>query len=64
MDNYISVMMTLTPDDYESQYWPKLEEAINHLLTMVPGQGIPISYEQMYRYVYRETHGKNNSCFI
>lgn len=45
----ILVMMTLTSGDYESQYWPKLEEAINHLLTMVPGQGIPISYEQMYR---------------
>lgn len=47
------VMMTLTPGDYESQYWPKLEEAINHLLTMAPGQGIPISYEQMYSCVYK-----------
>lgn len=46
-------MMTLTAGDYESQYWPKLVEAINHLLTMAPGQGIPISYEQMYRYELR-----------
>lgn len=50
---FFPVMMTLTAVDYESQYWPKLVEAINHLLTMAPGQGIPISYEQMYRYELR-----------
>ena len=42
-------MMTITAEDYEKQYWPKLEQAINQLLTMAPGQYIPISYEQMYR---------------
>ena len=47
----ISVMMTITVEDYESQYWPKLENAINQLLTMTPGEYIPISYEQMYRYL-------------
>ena len=43
--------MTITVEDYESQYWPKLENAINQLLTMTPGEYIPISYEQMYRLV-------------
>ncbi|KAL5021893.1 hypothetical protein ScPMuIL_001048 [Solemya velum] len=47
------VMMTITVEDYESQYWPKLENAINQLLTMIPGQYIPISYEQMYSCVYK-----------
>ena len=51
----IAVMMTITEEDYESEYWPKLENAINQLLTMTPGEYIPISYEQMYRY------GSNNS---
>ena len=43
-------MMTITVEDYEQQYWPKLQGAINQLLTMTPGDYIPISYEQMYRY--------------
>lgn len=47
------VMMTITVEDYESQYWPKLENAINQLLTMTPGDYIPISYEQMYSCVYK-----------
>ncbi|CAH1783770.1 unnamed protein product [Owenia fusiformis] len=47
------VMMTITTEDYEQQYWPKLEGAINHLLTMTPGDYIPISYEQMYSCVYK-----------
>ncbi|KAK3601412.1 hypothetical protein CHS0354_037745 [Potamilus streckersoni] len=47
------VMMTITVEDYESQYWPKLEQAIDQLLTMQPGQYIPISYEQMYSCVYK-----------
>ncbi len=46
-----SVMMTITVEDYEQQYWPKLQGAINQLLTMTPGDYIPISYEQMYRLV-------------
>ena len=45
------VMMTITVEDYENQYWPKLQGAITQLLTMTPGDYIPISYEQMYRFV-------------
>ena len=48
--SYVTVMMTITSEDYEEHYWPKLEQAINQLLTLSPGQYIPISYEQMYRY--------------
>ena len=47
----LPVMMTITNEDYQTQYWPKLESAIDQLLTMTPGQYIPISYEQMYRLV-------------
>ena len=47
----LTVMMTITIEDYETQYWPKLEGAIDQLLSMTPGQYIPISYEQMYRSV-------------
>jgi len=44
-------MMSFTVQDYETQYWPKLENAIRHLLTTKPSEYIPISYEQMYTYV-------------
>lgn len=47
------VMMTITVEDYEKQYWPKLEHAIHHLLTTKPSEYIPISYEQMYTCVYK-----------
>ncbi|XP_046333035.1 CDK2-associated and cullin domain-containing protein 1-like [Haliotis cracherodii] len=47
------VMMTLTPEDYQNEYWPKLQGAIAQLLTMDPGSYIPISYEQMYSCVYK-----------
>ncbi|KAK7482053.1 hypothetical protein BaRGS_00026745 [Batillaria attramentaria] len=47
------VMMTLTLEDYESKYWPKLQGAIDQLLNMKPGAYIPISYEQMYSCVYK-----------
>ncbi|BFZ01788.1 hypothetical protein BsWGS_04827 [Bradybaena similaris] len=47
------VMMTLTEEDYEMQYWPKLKTAIDQLLNMKPGAYIPISYEQMYSCVYK-----------
>jgi len=47
------VMMTITEEDYVGQYWPMLEGAINQLLTMTPGDYIPISYEQMYSCVYK-----------
>ncbi|CAL1533065.1 unnamed protein product [Lymnaea stagnalis] len=47
------VMMTLTEEDYEMQYWPKLKTAIDQLLNIKPGAYIPISYEQMYSCVYK-----------
>lgn len=47
------VMMTITVQEYETEYWPKLEGAINQLLTMSPGHYSPISYEQMYSCVYK-----------
>lgn len=47
------VMMTLTLEDYESKFWPKLQGAIDQLLNMQPGAYIPISYEQMYSCVYK-----------
>lgn len=47
---FLPVMMTLTEEDYEVQYWPKLKTAIDQLLNMKPGAYIPISYEQMYRF--------------
>ena len=47
----VSVLMTLTLEDYVSKYWPKLQGAIDQLLNMKPGAYIPISYEQMYRSV-------------
>ncbi|GAB1604028.1 CDK2-associated and cullin domain-containing protein 1-like [Argonauta hians] len=47
------VMMTITDEEYESQYLPQLMDAINQLLTITPGTYIPISYEQMYSCVYK-----------
>lgn len=47
------VMMTITQEDYETQYLPQLMDAINQLLTITPGTYIPISYEQMYSCVYK-----------
>ncbi|GFO46310.1 Cdk2-associated and cullin domain-containing protein 1-like [Plakobranchus ocellatus] len=47
------VMMVLTEEDYETQYWPKLKTAIDQLLNMKPGAYSPISYEQMYSCVYK-----------
>ncbi|ESP03732.1 hypothetical protein LOTGIDRAFT_136878 [Lottia gigantea] len=46
-------MMSLTVADYENHYWPKLQDAIDQLLTIKPGCYIPISYEQMYSCVYK-----------
>jgi len=46
------IMMTLTQQDYEQEYWPRLDSAIHQLLA-VPGQYPPLSYEQMYSCVYK-----------
>ena len=43
------VMNVITIEDYKSTYWPKLDGAIDQLLTQSPGDYIPISYEQIYR---------------
>lgn len=43
-------MNVITIEDYKSTYWPKLDGAIDQLLTQSPGDhNIPISYEQIYR---------------
>lgn len=44
-------MNVITIEDYKSTYWPKLDGAIDQLLTQSPGDYIPISYEQIYRWV-------------
>lgn len=46
-------MNVITVDDYKNTYWPKLESAIDQLLTQSPGDYIPISYEQIYSCVYK-----------
>ncbi|MBN3295918.1 CACL1 protein, partial [Amia calva] len=47
------VMNVITTEDYQSTYWPKLERAIDQLLTQSPEDYIPISYEQIYSCVYK-----------
>lgn len=47
------VMNVITVEDYKRLYWPKLESAIEQLLTQTAGDYIPISYEQIYRCVSR-----------
>ncbi|RXM36147.1 CDK2-associated and cullin domain-containing protein 1 [Acipenser ruthenus] len=47
------LMNVITTEDYKSTYWPKLESAIEQLLTQNPQDYIPISYEQIYSCVYK-----------
>ncbi|XP_030627897.1 CDK2-associated and cullin domain-containing protein 1 isoform X2 [Chanos chanos] len=47
------LMNAMTADDYKRTYWPKLERAIEHLLTRSPMDHISISYEQIYSHVYK-----------
>ncbi|KAJ8250469.1 hypothetical protein COCON_G00223910 [Conger conger] len=47
------LMNVMTTEDYKSTYWPKLEQAIDQLLTQSPVDYIPISYEQIYSCVYK-----------
>ncbi|KAM4033903.1 LOW QUALITY PROTEIN: CDK2-associated and cullin domain-containing protein 1 [Anomaloglossus baeobatrachus] len=47
------LMNVITVDDYKNTYWPKLESAIDQLLSQSPGDYIPISYEQIYSCVYK-----------
>ena len=48
----ISLCIQLTQEDYEKEYWPRLDTAIHQLLA-APGQYPPLSYEQMYSCVYK-----------
>uniref|UniRef100_A0A8C9L454 CDK2 associated cullin domain 1 n=1 Tax=Pavo cristatus TaxID=9049 RepID=A0A8C9L454_PAVCR len=50
---FLAVMNVITIEDYKSTYWPKLDSAIDQLLTQSPGDYIPISYEQIYSCVYK-----------
>uniref|UniRef100_A0A8C1RKS3 CDK2 associated cullin domain 1 n=1 Tax=Cyprinus carpio TaxID=7962 RepID=A0A8C1RKS3_CYPCA len=43
----------MTAEEYKTVYWPKLERAIEHLLTQSPMEHISISYEQIYSQVYK-----------
>lgn len=45
----------VTEEDYAFRFWPKLEGAILLILKQNPGQFIPISYEEMYRFVWSRT---------
>ncbi|KAL6486796.1 hypothetical protein MHYP_G00034220 [Metynnis hypsauchen] len=47
------LMNAMTAEDYRTTYWPKLERAIEHLLTQSPMDHISISYEQIYSHVYK-----------
>lgn len=47
------LMNVITSEDYKNVYWPKLERAIDQLLTQSSGDYIPISYEQIYSCVYK-----------
>ena len=45
------LVTSVNDEDYTAFHWPKLENAILLILQQNPGQFIPISYEEMYRYV-------------
>lgn len=55
------VLNAMTAEDYRTVYWPKLERAIEHLLTQSPMDHISISYEQIYRLVLLELKERNSS---
>ena len=44
-------MISVSEEDFHRHYWPKLESAINLILQQNPGEYIPISYEETYRFV-------------
>ncbi|KAK2852930.1 hypothetical protein Q7C36_008131 [Tachysurus vachellii] len=47
------VMNTMTAEDYKESYWPRLEKAVEQLLTQSPVKYSCISYEQIYSHVYK-----------
>ncbi|XP_072335601.1 CDK2-associated and cullin domain-containing protein 1 [Scyliorhinus torazame] len=59
------LMNVITTEDYQHTYWPKLDSAIDQLLTQSPGDCIPISYEQIYSCVYKcvcQQHSEQMYC--
>lgn len=44
-------MNAMTAEDYKETYWPRLEKAVEQLLTQSPVKYSSISYEQIYRLV-------------
>lgn len=48
---FFVVMNAMTAEDYKETYWPRLENAVEQLLTQSPVQYTSISYEQIYRLV-------------
>ncbi|XP_078079367.1 CDK2-associated and cullin domain-containing protein 1 isoform X2 [Mustelus asterias] len=59
------LMNVITTEDYQRTYWPKLDSAIDQLLTQSPGDCIPISYEQIYSCVYKcvcQQHSEQMYC--
>ncbi|XP_060780621.1 CDK2-associated and cullin domain-containing protein 1 [Neoarius graeffei] len=45
-------MNAMTEEDYKETYWPRLEKAVEQLLTQSPAEYTSLSYEQMYSHVY------------
>lgn len=47
------MLPVVTPEDYNTVFWPQLQGAIDTVLQEPPGSYKPISYEQMYSAVYK-----------
>ncbi|KAG7334306.1 hypothetical protein KOW79_002713 [Hemibagrus wyckioides] len=47
------MMNGMTAEDYKETYWPRLEKAVEQLLTQSPVKYSSISYEQIYSHVYK-----------
>ncbi|XP_017319652.1 CDK2-associated and cullin domain-containing protein 1 [Ictalurus punctatus] len=47
------MMNAMTAEDYKETYWPRLEKAVEQLLTQSPVKYTSISYEQIYSHVYK-----------
>lgn len=48
-----ALLNSMTVEDYKNIYWPKLESAVEHLLTQKACDHYSISYEQIYSHVYK-----------
>lgn len=47
------LLNAMSAEEYRTVYWPKLERAVELLLTQSPMEHISISYEQIYSHVYK-----------